>query len=450
MNTTTQIHMPSVSASSLIRVTFASAALLLGGGAASAQDLAPKAAPQTRPVILRGGTIHTVAGEPIAGGDLLFENGRITAVSKTALEVEGDVEVIDATGKHVLPGYVLATSTLGLVEVESVDMTIDMTEAGSFNPEVYAAVAVNPDSWWLPVARRGGVMVAGVFPQGGVVPGRASVIQLDGWTWEDMAIVRDAGLGLSWPGDFGGRFRRARSSSNAEERIAAVDQLFDAAEAYVAAKAADPTVPTDLRYESMRGVLDGSKPVFVSLTTRPQAEAALGWGKRRGLRMAVIGGRDALAYVDLLKRHDVPVAITGTHRLPHRRDLSHRTTYQLPKLLEDHGVRWCISMRPRDSANARNLVYEAAGCIAHGLEPDAALRAITLGAAEFLGVDERVGSLEKGKDATVLLVDGDPFELGSTYERGWIQGREVAMEDKQTALYEKYREKYRQLGKLPR
>ena len=119
-------------------------------------------------------------------------------------------------------------------------------------------------------------------------------------------------------------------------------------------------------------------------------------------------------------------------------------------MLEDHGVRWCISMRPRDSANARNLVYEAAGCIAHGLEPDAALRAITLGAAEFLGVDERVGSLEKGKDATVLLVDGDPFELGSTYERGWIQGREVAMEDKQTALYEKYREKYRQLGKLPR
>ena len=156
MNTTTQIHMPSVSASSLIRVTFASAALLLGGAAASAQDLAPKAAPQTRPVILRGGTIHTVAGEPIAGGDLLFENGRITAVSKTPLEVEGDVEVIDAAGKHVLPGYVLATSTLGLVEVESVDMTIDMTEAGSFNPEVYAAVAVNPDSWWLPVARRGG------------------------------------------------------------------------------------------------------------------------------------------------------------------------------------------------------------------------------------------------------------------------------------------------------
>ena len=113
-------------------------------------------------------------------------------------------------------------------------------------------------------------------------------------------------------------------------------------------------------------------------------------------------------------------------------------------------MRWCISMRPRDSANARNLVYEAAACIAHGLEPDVALRAITLGAAEFLGVDGRVGSLEEGKDATVLLVDGDPFELGSVYERGWIQGREVAMEDKQTALYEKYREKYRQLGKLPR
>ncbi|MEE2939802.1 MAG: amidohydrolase family protein [Planctomycetota bacterium] len=450
MNKTSQIAMPSGSTSRLSRVAFGVGALLLSGAAASAQDLAPKAAPQTRPVLLRGWTVHTVAGAAIEGGDLLFEGGRIKAVSRTPLELDGDVEVIDATGKHVLPGFVLATSTLGLVEVESVDMTIDMTEAGSFNPEVYAAVAVNPDSWWLPVARRGGVMVAGVFPQGGVIPGRASVMQLDGWTWEDMALVRDAGLGLSWPGDFSGRFRRASSSSNAEDRIAAVDRLFDAAEAYVAAKAADPAIPTDLRYESMRGVLDGSKPVFVSLTTRPQAEAALGWGKRRGLRMAVVGGRDALAYVDLLKRHDVPVAITGTHRLPHRRDLSHRTTYQLPKFLESHGVRWCISMRPRDSANARNLVYEAAGCIAHGLEPDAALRAITLGPAEFLGVDGRVGSLEEGKDATVLLVDGDPFELGSRYERGWIQGREVAMEDKQTALYEKYREKYRQRGELPR
>ena len=450
MNPMSQTTMSTSKHPAASRVSFGALAFLLAGTVANAQDLAPKAAPQARPIILRGGTIHTVTGEPIVGGDQLFEAGRIKAVSKTPVNVDGDVDVIDATGKHVLPGFVLATSTLGLVEVESVDMTIDMTEAGSFNPEVYAAVAVNPDSWWLPVARRGGVMVAGVFPQGGVVPGRASVMQLDGWTWEDMALVRDAGLGLSWPGDFGGRFRRASSTSNVEERIAAVGRLFDAAEAYVAAKAADGSIPTDLRYESMRGVLDGSKPVFVTLTTRAQAEAALGWGKRRGLKMAVIGGRDALSYVDLLKRHDVPVAITGTHRLPHRRDLSHRTTYQLPRLLEAHGVRWCISMRPRDSANARNLVYEAAACIAHGLEPDVALRAITLGAAEFLGVDGRVGSLEEGKDATVLLVDGDPFELGSVYERGWIQGREVAMEDKQTALYEKYREKYRQLGRLPR
>lgn len=418
---------------------------------ALAQDLAPKAAPQARPVLLRGGTVHTVSGKVLEGGDVLFREGRIVAVSADPIQTEGDVDVVDATGKHVLPGYVLATSTLGLVEVESVDMTIDMTEAGSVNPEVYAAVAVNPDSWWLPVARRGGVMVAGVFPQGGVIPGRTSVIQLDGWTWEDMALERHAGLSLNWPSDFRSRFRRGGTSgSSVEERIATIDALFDGAEAYVSAKDADPTVPTDLRFEAMRDVLAAERPVFVSLTTRPQAEAALAWGKRRGLKLAVVGGRDALGFADLLVRHDVPVAITGTHRLPHRRDLSYRSTYQLPRLLEAKGVRWCISMRSRDSANARNLVYEAAACVAHGMEPAAALRSVTLSAAEFLGVDDRVGSLDAGKDATILLVDGDPFELGSVYERGWIQGREVSMADKQTALYEKYREKYRQLGKLPR
>lgn len=428
-------------------------AAALAAASASAQDLLPKAAPQAAPVVLRGGTIHTVSGDVIAGGDVLFQGGRITAVSGTPLELPEGTEVVDARGKHVLPGYVLATSTLGLVEVESVDMTIDQNEAGTANPEVYAAVAVNPDSWWLPVARRGGVLVAGVFPQGGLVPGRPSVMQLDGWTWEDMALDPHAGLSLEWPSDFSRRFRRfggGGGGPSVEERIAAIDTLFDAAEAYVAAKDADPAVATDLRYEAMRPVLAGEEPVFVSLATRPQAEAALAWGARRGLRLAVMGGRDALSFADLLVRHDVPVAITGSHRLPHRRDLSHRSTYELPKRLEEAGVRWCMTMGARDSANARNLVYEAAACVAHGLSNDAALRSVTLGAAEFLGIADRVGSLEAGKDATILLVDGDPFELGSTYERAWIRGREVAMEDKQTALYEKYREKYRQLGLIGR
>ena len=440
------IHPTSIVAAATVALAGA-----LTGSPLFAQDLIPKAAPQDHPILLRGATLHTVSGEVHGGGDLLFVNGKITAVSPGTLksDLEG-LEIIDAKGKHVMPGFVLATSTLGLVEVESVDMTIDTTEAGTVKPEVYAAVAVNPDSWWLPVARRNGVLVAGVFPQGGLVPGRASVMELDGWTWEDMAIERDGGLSINWPASRSSRFRRfgGGGADNTEERIANLNRLFDAAAAYLAAKAKDPTVATDLRFESMRSVLDGKRHVYLSVTTEEQADAAITWAVGKGLKPAIVGGRDALHFASLLKRHDVPVAITGTHRLPHRRDLSHRSTYQLPVKLEEAGVRWCLSMRARDSANARNLVYEAAASVAHGLSPEAALRSITLSPAEFLGIADRVGSLEEGKHATMILTDGHPFELTSKIERAWIQGREIVLEDKQTALYGKYREKYRQQGRV--
>lgn len=427
--------------------TLLAAGALLAADAAG-QDLLPKGAPQRRPIVIQGATLHTVANGVIENGSLSIVDGKIAEVSKTPIQLD-DAEYVDGKGKHVYPGFVLATSTLGLVEVESVDMTIDMREAGTYNPEVYAAVAVNPDSWWIPVARRNGVLAAGVFPQGGVIPGRASVIQLDGWTWEDMALARDAGLAINWPFASRGRFGRGGTTEDqAAERVERIDALFDAAEAYLGARAADPAVESDLRYESMRSVIEGRTRLFVSATTRPQAESAIRWAAGRGLKVAIAGGRDVLQFTDLLKRHDVMVAVTGTHRLPHRRDLSYRTTYELPKQLEEAGVKWCLTMRATDSANARNLCYEAAATVAHGLDPEVALRSITLSAAEFLGMGERLGSLEAGKDGTLFVADGDPFEFTTSLERAWVQGRATPLDDKQTALYRKYREKYRQLGKL--
>lgn len=438
---------PSIHATLLAAAALAAPAL--------SQDLVPSAAAQAGPVLLRGATIHTVSGDVIEGGDLLFEDGVIQAISAKPMDA-GEARVFQLDGKHVFPGFVLAASTLGLVEVDSVDMTIDTSEAGSINPEVYAAVAVNPDSWHLPVTRRNGVLVAGVFPQGGLVPGRVSTIQLDGWSWEDLALDRHAGMAINWPADRSSRFRRWRggddgdSGDRVKRQIAELDALFDAAAAYVAAKDADPTVDTDLRYEAMRPILSGEDPVFLSITTRKQAESALPWCAARGLRAAVVGGRDALEFADLLVRHDVPVAVTSTHRLPHRRDLSYATTYELPARLEAAGVRWCLTMGARDSSNARNLCYEAAAAVPHGLTPAQALRSVTLSAAQFLGLDDQVGSLEKGKHATLFVTDGDPFELGTRIEHAFVQGRKIALTDKQTALDAKYREKYRQRGTLKR
>ena len=414
---------------------------------AAAQDLVPKAAPQTKPIWVAGATIHPVSGPTIEIGSMLFVDGKIERIVKGAPPpgtVDG-TDVVDASGKHLYPGFVCATSVLGLTEVGSVDMTLDTNEAGSVKPEVEAAVALNPDSWLLPVTRLNGVLTCGAMPQGGVVAGRASVIRLDGWTWEDMTLERDAGLCINWP------FLGRRSDEDGpRQTLKQLDELFDAADAYLTARKAAPSIRTDLRYEAMASVIHGDKPVFLSATVLRQIETAVEWAVGRNLRPVIVGGRDASLCTDLLKRHDVPVILTSSHRLPRRRDLSYRSTYELPAILEEAGIRWCLTVPASSfaSANSRNLPYEAAACIAHGLDEDVALRSVTLSAAECIGVDDRLGTLETGKNATFFLADGDPFELSTTIEAAFIDGRRIDLTDKQTALYEKYREKYRQLGML--
>ena len=263
-----------------------------------------------------------------------------------------------------------------------------------------------------------------------------------------MALEIDGGLSIAWPLDRSRnpRFRRfggGNEGPSIEERIASIDALFQSAQAYHASRAADPDgTPSDLRFESMGRVLAGEAPVYLDVATREQAEQAIRWALENKLVPRIIGGRDVLQYTDLLTRHGVMVAIPGTHRLPRRRDHSYRTTYELPAKLEEAGVDWCLTMRAGDSANARNLAFEAAAALAHGLDEEAALKAITLSAARFLGIEDRVGSLEAGKHATLFVSDGSPFDLTTKIERAWIGGREIVLEDKQTALYEKYRRKY--------
>jgi imidazolonepropionase-like amidohydrolase len=289
---------------------------------------------------------------------------------------------------------------------------------------------------------------------------------MDGWTWEDMEVVSDAGLVVNWPyaGPFDdsrgrGRGRRPGGGDDDDERdgqeryreaVRELDELFDAAGAYLAARAADPTLETDLRLEAMAGVLAGEKPVFLGASSLLQIEAAVEWAVGRGLDFVLVGGRDAPLCLDLLERHDVPVAITSTHRMPHRRDLSHAVTYELPGILEERGIRYCITVPAGSWTNAdiRNLPYEAAACIAYGLDDDAAVRAITLSAAELLGVGGELGSLEVGKRATLFVADGDALELSTALTAAFVDGRRIALTDKQVELDAKYREKYRQLGLL--
>jgi imidazolonepropionase-like amidohydrolase len=334
--------------------------------------------------------------------------------------------------------------------VDAVDDTHDNAETGRIKPEVRACEAVNPDSDQIPEARAAGIQTALTMPTTGLVSGRCSLMRLDGWTWEDMTIEPEAGLMINWPRTepFISRFNpqsEDEQRKQIKEDLRAVDDLFDDAQAYIAAKDSDPTVKTDMRFEAMRPAIRGEQPVFVSANLAGQIESAVAWANRRSVKIIIVGGTQADQVTDLLKKHDVPVIISGTHRLPPRRQDNYDQPFALAATLQQAGVRYCLATQG-EAATLRNLPHQAATAAAYGLPPEDALKAITLYPAQILGIDDTYGSIEVGKSATLILTTGDPLEITNDVLVAFIDGRKIDLGSRHKSLHEKYREKYRQLG----
>jgi len=403
---------------------------------------------QDRMVVIHSATIHTGTGAVLENGSIAFADGVITGVTAGMPDV-GDAMVIDGSGIHIYPGLIASETNLGLTEVGAVDVTNDYTELGRVKPEVRAAVAINPDSDLLSVCRANGILTAHVLPSGGLVSGRSSLVRLDGWTWEDMAIDDTAGLVVSWPRTepINSRWMR-RSAAEQRKEIAEdlkrVEQVFDDAAAYLVARENDPAVKTDLRYEAMAPALRGEQPIYVRASSMGQIESAVGWALRRGLRIVIVGGHQADRVAPLLARHDIPVILGGLHRLPARRHSAFDEPFTVPLRLHEAGVRFCIASGA-GAAHERNLNHVAATAAAYGLPKEAALAAVTRSAAEILGLTSH-GTLEAGKAATFIITDGDPLEITTNTLEAFIDGRRIDLGSRHKALYEKYREKYRQLG----
>lgn len=423
-------------------------------GATVAQDLGIKAPPQDHPIILVG-PVHTVSNGVIENGMVMFDEGVITTVGDAEMlermRLTEQVEVIRLPeGMHIYPGLIGANTIMGLTEIGSVRATLDHSEVGDFTPEVRAASSVNPDSTLLPVTRSAGILTVGVLPMGGSITGRAAVIRMDGWTWEDLAISDDAGLVVNWPNvrpstAWWVTTPREEQIKRAERRLREIDEFFTSAQSYLDAKAADDSVQTDIRYEAMGPALRGESPVFIRANEIQQIESAIEWATGRGLKAVIVGGRDAEQCADLLKKHDIGVIVNGVHRLPGDRDDAYDEPFTLPARLEAAGVRWCLASG-EETAHERNLPHNAGTAVAYGLDPEAGIRSITLSAAELLGVADRLGSIEEGKAATLIVTDGNPMEVATTTWVAYIDGRRISLADKQKLLTEKYLEKYRQLG----
>ncbi|MGE0145730.1 MAG: hypothetical protein AB7T19_20780, partial [Planctomycetota bacterium] len=400
-------------------------AALAGTFGLCAQDLGVKAAPQDKPVLIEHAQIHLGTGEVLDDAALWFRDGRIGAVGKDAASTApADCERIDANGLQLWPGFVDAVCQIGVLEIGSVSATADVAEIGDVTPEAVAAVAVNPDATNVPVTRSNGVLVAGIFPEGGLIAGHASTIALDGWTSADMTLRERSGLVIEWPplpdrSQADRRGDRDRQEPSGDDPRLMIDRIVGDAIAWRAARNADPTVPMDIRFAAMADALDGSLPLFVRVRDAESARSAVAWGQTRKLRIVLVGGEGLASCAEFLALAEVPVIVMGTHRLPSRRDDAYDTAFGLPAVLAKAKVRFAIAGEG-SYANERNLPYHAATAVAFGLSRAAAERAITLDAATILGVADRVGSLAEGKDATMFLAEGDPMDVISHVRRAWI------------------------------
>ena len=414
--------------------------------------LALAAAPAAGEVVaFTGATLHPVSGPPIAAGTLIVEDGRIVALGE-AVDPPDGARRVDLAGKHLYPAFVHPFSALGLVEIGSVRGTVDTTEVGDVNSNVRAEVAFHGDSQLLPVTMTGGVLTAHVTPRGGLFNGTSAVMRLAGWNWQDMTLAAPVGMHLDFPDLLPAANRWARRSQeevDAEKKRALelLDRTVADARAYDrarrAAEAGDgPAVDHDARLEALRPVLSGELPLFIEAPEKTQIEAALDWAAEQELsNLVLVTGPDAQYLTDRLADEDVPLILNGVLRQPTRDWQPYDAAYVAAARLHEAGIAFAIGDGGSSfgAANARNLPFHAAMAAAFGLPRDVALRSVTLSAAEVLGVADRLGSLEPGKDATFIVTDGDPLEILTTIESVWLEGARMdPSRDRQRGLYERY------------
>jgi imidazolonepropionase-like amidohydrolase len=415
-----------------------------------AQSIIPNSPGVKATVAIRNATIVPVTSAPIARGTIVFANGLITAIGPDVAVPAGAI-VIDGTGLSVYPGLIDSGSSVGLVEMDSVPGTVDTAELGELNPNAQAAVAINPHSELIPVTRVSGVTHVVSTPDGGIISGQSALIQLAGWTPSEMVVKAPAAMNIRFPRLRSAPFVDASPDDEADKErtksytreLDRLRDLFRDARAYAraaAARTSDAKVQRfdrDLILEALVPVVEGREPVVMHANFARDIKAALEFADEFQLKVILSGAQDVARVIPDLKRRNIPVLLGPIQALPAREDDPYDLLFTNAKTLYDNGIRFAI--QSSDAHNTRNLPYHAASCAAFGLPKEEALKAVTIYPAQIFGVDDRLGSLEVGKQATLILTDGDPLEIRTNVKRVFIAGEDIPMDSRHTLLYEKFR-----------
>jgi imidazolonepropionase-like amidohydrolase len=397
--------------------------------------------------LMRGVTIHPVSGPDVQNAMILVQDGKIAELGLKIVAPKG-IRFIEGKGLHVYPGMIDSATEIGLSEISSIRETNDATELGDFNPQLRAVIAVNSASEHIPVTRANGITSVITMPEGGILSGQAALIHLDGWTWEEMAVKRDAAMHMIFPslrastrrsGAIAGATAQpfAESQRRYQQQLKSLRDFFEQARRYQKAKAQPGSgFKIDLKMEAMLPVLDGKMPVMISAVRERAIREAVDFATREKIRVILAGVRQPGKMGPELKAKNIPVILGATLELPLEQDDPYDKSFTLPAELHKDGVK--IAFGTFGNQFARNLPFQAANAVAFGLPYPEALKAVTLNAAEIWGVADQVGSIEKGKLADLVIADGDPLESRTQIKQLYIKGKQVDIESKHYKLYQKY------------
>ncbi|HTQ66060.1 MAG TPA: amidohydrolase family protein [Puia sp.] len=395
------------------------------------------------------GKIHVGNGQVIENGSIKIENGKIVQVGQNIPVPADNVKVINAQGEEVYPGLILPVTDVGLKEIAlSVRGSNDYEELGDLNPNIRSIVAYNTDSKIINTLKANGILLAGITPQGGDISGSSSVVQFDAWNWEDAAYKMDVGIHLNMP-SFIVRPRRFAALAGAQpptdptkeslEKIERLKSFFRQAKAYLQESTHKEI---NLKFEAVRGLFDKKQKLFVHGDQVKQMLIAIDFAKEFGFDVVIVGGSESFMIADLLRQNNIAVILQEEHSLPAMEDDDVDQPYKTPARLQQAGVLFALNDSHEES-RYRNLMFNAGTAAAYGLTKEQALEAITLNSAKILGIDDRTGSIEPGKDANIVISKGDILDMRtSIITHAFIQGRETSLDNKQTQLYQRYLYKY--------
>jgi imidazolonepropionase-like amidohydrolase len=410
-----------------------------------AQEDVPTPAPkQTERICLKGATVHVGDGKVSENAYVLFENGKITDVFAAA-DIKTDAtlgRIIDVSGKHIYPGIISLNSILGLVEIEAARATDDQAEVGSLNADARAITSYNTDSRVTPTVRSNGVLYSQIVPQGGRVSGTSAVVQLDAWNWQDAAVKSEDGIFITWPSIYRVKYGEVERegieiNKDYDKNVQDLKDYFNEAKSY----SQTTHDKKNLRFEAMRKLFSEKQNLYVRVSYVKEMLHVIAFAEELGVNIVLVGAADSYMIADVLAAKKIPVILQKTHELPSYDDEDIQQPYKTPAILQGAGVLYALSIG--GFWQERNLMFEAGTACAYGITKEQALAAITSNSAKILKLDNRIGTIEKGKDASFIISDGDVLDMRtSNITLAFIDGRQIDLDNKQKELYKKFSQKY--------